>query len=189
MCAPLTCARAAFFFAPTQAREITLTKEHTEYLDDHPEVKALLADFISSALAEQPQDVFQFAAKHFTGTACSVPEVQEPAPMAEPDDVGSGGGGADDMDNMDDLDEMGASANSELTAYLRNVFDSMDEDSSGTISKPELLAKLGKDQELQQLLEAAGGDGNQFVLEQLDLDGDGEITWMEFEAMLSDRGW
>ena len=77
----------------------------------------------------------------------------------------------------------------EREKLLRDTFDSMDEDSSGTISKPELLAKLGKDQELQQLLEAAGGDGSQFVLEQLDLDGDGEITWMEFEAMLSDRGW
>ena len=35
---------------------------------------------------------------------------------------------------------------------------------------------------------AAGGDGNWYVLEQLDLDGDGEITWMEFEAMLATDG-
>ena len=41
-----------------------------------------------------------------------------------------------------------------------------------------------KDNELQTLLQAAGGDGSTFVLEQLDIDGDGEITWMEFEAML-----
>ena len=43
------------------------------------------------------------------------------------------------------------------------------------------------DKELQTLLEASGGDGNFYVLEQLDMDGDGEVTWMEFEAMLGDR--
>ena len=49
-----------------------------------------------------------------------------------------------------------------------------------------LRAWAQADTELQSMLEAAGGDSNFFVLEQLDLDGDGEITWMEFEQCLGD---
>ena len=60
-------------------------------------------------------------------------------------------------------------------------------DGSGSITKEELKAKLDADTELQSLLERVGADGQYLVLEQLDLDGDGEITWMEFEAMLGDQ--
>ena len=82
---------------------------------------------------------------------------------------------------------MASPAKTQLTEYLKNIFESMDKDGSGTITKDELKTKLDGDSELQTLLEAAGGDGSMFVLEQLDLDGDGEVTWMEFEAMLGDH--
>lgn len=143
----------------------------------------MLSDFISAALVEQPLDVFDFARDHFKGTATEVEEEPEPEPEA-PGEVEFGEPG--DQDDLDDLDEMASGSSAELKAYLHNVFESIDVDSSGSISKNELMAKLKKDNELQTLLQAAGGDGSTFVLEQLDIDGDGEITWMEFEEMLGD---
>ena len=142
----------------------------------------MLSDFISAALVEQPMDVFEFARQHFKGTAKPVPEDM----LQSGGDDGSGGGGAGDQDDLDDLDDM-AAGSSQLTEHLKAVFDSIDTDGSGSISKEELKKKLETDTELQTLLANAGGDGSFFVLEQLDLDGDGEVTWMEFEAMLGDR--
>ena len=166
-----------------QAREAALQQAHKEYLNDHPEVKQMLSDFISAALVEQPLDVFEFARQHFKGTATAVVE-DAPQP--------SGEGGAEDeaaeagdQDDLDDLDDMAADGpSSEVTAYLKELFESIDTDGSGSITKEELKAKLDADTELQSLLERVGADGQYLVLEQLDLDGDGEITWMEFEAML-----
>ena len=42
------------------------------------------------------------------------------------------------------------------------------------------------DTELQNLIEAAGGEGSAYVFEQLDMDGDGTVTWQEFEIMLGE---
>ena len=57
----------------SQAREKSLAKAHQEYLDDHPEIRQLLNDFISTALVEQPVDVFEFAREHFKGTVRACP--------------------------------------------------------------------------------------------------------------------
>ena len=118
-------------------------------MEDHPEAKKLLADFISSALVEQPVDVFDFARNHFKGTATVVAEAE--------DEEDLGGVEAGDQDDLDDLDAM-AGSGSELNAYLKEIFDSMDTDGSGSISKEELKVKLAADNELQTLLEAAGGE-------------------------------
>jgi len=161
--------------AERQAREAALKKEHSAYLEDHPEVKRLLNDFISASLIEQPPDVFHFAREYFKGTAKKVDEAI--------DDVGEVAPDQDDMDDLDDmLVESGGSA--ELTAYLKQVFEAVDVDGSGTITKTEMQSKLEQDTELQGLIEAAGLNPQHFVHEQLDLDGDGEITWQEFESML-----
>ena len=68
---------------------------------------------------------------------------------------------------------------------LRSLFNSMDVDGNGYVSQAELRSKIAKDDEIQKLLTAAGGDGSSHVWEQLDDDGDGKITWAEFEGMLS----
>ncbi len=44
------------------------------------------------------------------------------------------------------------------------------------------------DDELQGLLEKAGGDGSHSIMEQLDVDGDGEVTWVEFEQRMLAAG-
>jgi hypothetical protein len=156
-----------------QAREAQLKKEHTAYLDDHPEARRLLNDYIAAALVEQPADVFGFAAEYFKGTATAVTEPADDAPPAA-----TSGADAASAD--------AAVPGSELRAYLKGLFESIDTDGSGSISQAELGAKMKADEELQSILEAAGGDGSFYVFEQLDLDGDGKVTWAEFEAMLGD---
>ena len=78
---------------------------------------------------------------------------------------------------------MANAVDDELAAYLKTVFESMDVDSSGTISQAELKRKLQSDDQVQTLVGAAGGS-EWSVLAQLDADGDGEITWIEFEQMI-----
>ena len=109
-------------------------------------MKKLLADFVSCALVEQPVDVFAFAKAHFKGSA---KEVVEP----EDDLIGEGG----EQDALADLDDM--AGGDELTSYLKNVFESIDVDGSGTITKTELANKLRTDNEVQTLIEASGGSG------------------------------
>jgi len=175
-------------------------KENNAYLEDHPEVKELLNDYISAALVEQPEDVFHFAREFFAGIATDdIPDKGDAGGGGKKGRGGGGGGydddddedamgGGDDQDDLDDMmDDAGGAGNPELRAYLKQVFESMDTDDSGTISQAELSKKLAQDDELKQLLEAAGGSGDWYVLEQLDTDGDGEVTWQEFESMLGDR--
>lgn len=167
------------------AREKSLAKAHQEYLDDHPEIRQLLNDFISTALVEQPVDVFEFAREHFKGTATEVDETAE----LEQQQEGSEGAGGDDVDaaDLDELDALAdASASTDLRAYLKQVFESIDANGDGEISAAELKVKLDSDNELQVIIESAGGDGNWHVMEQLDENGDGTISWMEFEQMLGD---
>ncbi|KAL1523768.1 hypothetical protein AB1Y20_018693 [Prymnesium parvum] len=48
---------------------------------------------------------------------------------------------------------------------LRDLFDLIDEDGDGTISKAELNAKLEQDYDIQEKLQAAHGSGYQFVFD------------------------
>ena len=105
-----------------------MKREHNNYLEDHPEVRRLLNDFVSQALVEQPADVFAFARDFFKGTAQAVHEPSEDADLAEPGDQ-------DDLEGM--LEDDG---NSELRAYLKSVFESMDQDGNGELSLDELQA-------------------------------------------------
>jgi len=140
-------------------------------------VKRLLNDYISACLVEQPVDVFDFARKYFKGSATMVEDDGDADAMS--------GGAPGDQDDLDDMVNEASSPEAiQLRAYLQKVFESIDVDGSGEISKRELEEKLKQDTELQGLLEASGGSGDYFVLEQLDLDGDGSVTWAEFESML-----
>merc|ERR1711924_80755 len=64
------------------------------------------------------------------------------------------------------------------------LFKSIDTDNSKKISRAELNKKLQQDDEVQKLIEAAGGNSQFYILEQLDADGDAEITLDEFRAAL-----
>ena len=47
-------------------RKRELREEHAAYMADHPELKTIMSDFMSSVLLEKPDDVFSFAREHFT---------------------------------------------------------------------------------------------------------------------------
>ncbi len=43
-----------------------IKKEHVDYLGQHPEIRQLLNDFLSTLLLEKPEDVFRFAQDYFS---------------------------------------------------------------------------------------------------------------------------
>jgi len=111
---------------------------------------------------------------------------------AEAGHSGSGGGGvegggadgaeaADDLDNLNDLDglldEMAESA--PMLIKAKAIFETLDTDGMGSLSKAELKAGLLANAECKALL----GNDLDAVLGQMDIDGDEVITWMEFEIM------
>uniref|UniRef100_A0A7S2H3Z5 EF-hand domain-containing protein n=1 Tax=Haptolina brevifila TaxID=156173 RepID=A0A7S2H3Z5_9EUKA len=59
---------------------------------------------------------------------------------------------------------------------LEALFASIDADGDGKVTRSELSAKLSATEEVQRLLEAAGGTGAMYVMEQLDENGDGEVV-------------
>lgn len=67
---------------------------------------------------------------------------------------------------------------------LRSIFNSIDVDGDGSVTKRELQAKLQADTTIQDLLTKSGGSSD-YVMDQLDVDGDGHVTFAEFEMMLS----
>ena len=70
---------------------------------------------------------------------------------------------------------------------LGAVFRSVDQDGNGKISRTELVNRLQTDEcaVIQKLLNANGGLGEFFAMEQLDLSQDGAITMEEFESGLT----
>ena len=97
---------------------------------------------------------------------------------------------ADDLDNMDDLDAMIAaeddSGNSALVAKAKAIFEALDTDGSGSLSKSELAAGLVADKDFGKLLVEAGTSSDPAeAMKALDLDGDDEVSWLEFEMVVT----
>lgn len=42
-----------------------LKADHASYLRQHPEIRALISDFLQFLLLRKPEDVFQFAREYF----------------------------------------------------------------------------------------------------------------------------
>lgn len=53
-----------------------LKADHASYLSQHPEIRALISDFLQFLLLRKPDDVFQFAREYFHPFASRHP--QEP---------------------------------------------------------------------------------------------------------------
>mmetsp|Transcript_44915 Transcript_44915/g.100997 ORF Transcript_44915/g.100997 Transcript_44915/m.100997 type:complete len:89 (-) Transcript_44915:142-408(-) len=49
-----------------ELREEELRQEHTKYLEQHPELRQVLNDFMSSVLLHRPDQVFEFARQYFS---------------------------------------------------------------------------------------------------------------------------
>jgi len=83
-----------------------------------------------------------------------------------------------------DLAAAEAPADEKALAQLKKIFDSMDANKDGTVSKSELSTALKKDDQLEKLISEAGFSANYNTFEQLDTNSDGRIMWQEFEAHL-----
>lgn len=73
---------------------------------------------------------------------------------------------------------------SEAMETLKAVFGTIDANGDGSVSRSELSAALEKDEKLPALIEAAGLKSDFYVMEQLDENADGRITWDEFQIAL-----
>eukprot|EP00441_Pelagodinium_beii_P042254 CAMPEP_0197647488 /NCGR_PEP_ID=MMETSP1338-20131121/25532_1 /TAXON_ID=43686 ORGANISM="Pelagodinium beii, Strain RCC1491" /NCGR_SAMPLE_ID=MMETSP1338 /ASSEMBLY_ACC=CAM_ASM_000754 /LENGTH=76 /DNA_ID=CAMNT_0043221299 /DNA_START=61 /DNA_END=291 /DNA_ORIENTATION=+ len=49
-----------------ELREEELLQEHSAYLEQHPELRQVLNDFMSSVLLHRPEQVFEFTREYFT---------------------------------------------------------------------------------------------------------------------------
>jgi len=89
-----------------------------------------------------------------------------------------------------EVHESGFVAAAELPAdekalqQLRKLFALIDANGDGGISKKELSEGLKKDESVGKLVEEAGFNPEYYILEQLDTNCDGRVTWDEFEAHL-----
>ena len=80
-----------------------------------------------------------------------------------------------------------APKNRVMDRRLRRLFESIDADKNGSISRKELSDKLKEDGELESMLTAAGWSTS-YIFEQLDSDGDGSITAVEFLKLIAPPG-
>ena len=70
-----------------------------------------------------------------------------------------------------------------LKRRVRTLFQEMDSDGDGTLSRAEVAQKLLCDTELQAIMESVGKTSH-YIFEQLDTDGDGDLTEDEFLRIL-----
>lgn len=80
-------------------------------------------------------------------------------------------------------------AEEKALAQLRAIFDGLDTDADGTVSKAEFAARLqkdmgGEDDDLGRFIEQAGLNPEWSIVDALDTNGNGRITWKEFETHL-----
>merc|ERR1712159_52280 len=71
-----------------------------------------------------------------------------------------------------------------LSEELRSKFDSVDTDKSGKVSKEELAKLLNDDAAFRDRVAQSGMNPDFYVLEQMDGDADGKLTYEELEAAL-----
>jgi len=75
-------------------------------------------------------------------------------------------------------------ADEKALQQLRKLYDTLDSNKDGSVSREELAAGMQKEAGIEQLIKEAGFNPEYYVLEQLDTNEDGRITWDEFEMHL-----
>jgi Ca2+-binding EF-hand superfamily protein len=78
----------------------------------------------------------------------------------------------------------GKSSSDVVDVKLKALFDKIDTDKNGYVDAKELAAALRQEPSLLTALEKAGLNSQWYVLEQIDSNEDGKITWREFQMSL-----
>jgi guanylate kinase len=92
MSAAATAANARLTFeelSQLNERKLELKRQHNGYMEKHPEITRILADFMCAALLEKPDDVFSFAEAHFSAFE-GKQEGHRPIVVCGPSGVGKG---------------------------------------------------------------------------------------------------
>lgn len=64
-------------------------KEHSNYINKHPEIRQLLNDFLSTVLLEKPDDVYVYAQEYFSYfNTEKEPQQYKPLVLSGPQGVG-----------------------------------------------------------------------------------------------------
>jgi len=77
-----------------------------------------------------------------------------------------------------------ATVEEKAVAQLRILFESIDLDSDKTVDRTELRTAFQKNDQLRSLMAEAKLNPDSLVLEQLDTNKDGRVSWEEFESHL-----
>ena len=72
-----------YFFSITLPQD-ELRADHAVYMRRHPELKAILADFLQFLLLRKPADVVAFAAEYFASFSSKMPSAPAYAESAKP---------------------------------------------------------------------------------------------------------
>jgi len=80
-----------------------------------------------------------------------------------------------------------ASAEEKALMQLRVIFESIDANKDGNVSKGELVAALEKDERLGALIKEAGMNQEYNALHKLETSTDGRVTWEEFQQVLKQQ--
>uniref|UniRef100_A0A7S3UUW8 guanylate kinase n=1 Tax=Heterosigma akashiwo TaxID=2829 RepID=A0A7S3UUW8_HETAK len=75
--------------AQLNERKAELKAQHMAYVEDHPEIKTLLNDFVCACLLEKPDNILNFAREHFANMKPKMEGLQ-PLVVAGPSGVGKG---------------------------------------------------------------------------------------------------
>jgi Ca2+-binding EF-hand superfamily protein len=87
--------------------------------------------------------------------------------------------------STDDGNDKERTADKDATiSSLKAIFAGIDADSNGKLDAKELAKALKSEPSLEKMLEKAGFNSQFYVLEQLDTNQDGTVSWDEFEACL-----
>jgi Ca2+-binding EF-hand superfamily protein len=84
--------------------------------------------------------------------------------------------------------QSGSAADADTTiTLLKSLFSKIDLNADGRLDAKELAKALKEESSLEQMLEKAGYNSHYYVLEQLDSNQDGAVSWDEFKVCLTSK--
>merc|ERR1711988_292217 len=154
-----------------EERKLTILADYARYMEDHPEVRQVLNDFICACMTEKPKNVYKFARYWFKhslppldalSTAGSPPKTAAPEPEPEPEPAPE--------PEEQTLEKIKRIAPRRL---LARIYSTIDSNSGQNITKKEFQ------------FSPLWGVWPEEVWERMDADHSGGVTPVEFFAFMA----